>query len=347
MRRLSSNNPYAKVIHAMSPNADVAISSPLSHRTSAPMLLSVPPRTSSKRSSMPLYTHSATKEPVRATSALSQPIRSSKTSWPLPEPRIEIPLPTRSYKPSEEQLSSTAVYRPHLVHTHDNAESEKDHEPSVVQNATQHEDCLVNIEDPQPAEKIWVTDSKSGWRSRILSWRPDEPTIGPELRIHPDAHIILLGDIQDLPECSDLRDQSPERASLSRSLNTVTGRMSRHTSPSVNSPTQSHTTTELDTAKSKRIPAIISPIRAMRPSRQSSTAVSPSSPSMPSPPLSRLQADHTELLGNDSAVANAASDTNTTETIAVVKVSMSDDASSMQPSEPDQVSTTHTLVSSN
>jgi hypothetical protein len=81
-RQLSSNNPYAKIIHAMSPNAEVATSSPLGHRTSAPSLLSVPPRISSKRSSMPLQTNSAREvptKPARPTSAPSQLNTSSDT----------------------------------------------------------------------------------------------------------------------------------------------------------------------------------------------------------------------------------------------------------------------------
>lgn len=52
-RRFSSNNPYVREFHAVSPQADVAVSSPLNDTAGSPMLLSIPPRVSSKRVSLP------------------------------------------------------------------------------------------------------------------------------------------------------------------------------------------------------------------------------------------------------------------------------------------------------
>ncbi|KAF1914411.1 hypothetical protein BDU57DRAFT_294113 [Ampelomyces quisqualis] len=82
-RSLSSNNPWASIVHAVSPAADVAVSSPQDQRTSTPMLLSVPPRTSSKRSSLPSPEREQAPPIVRPASSSSQEVRPTSGDWPL------------------------------------------------------------------------------------------------------------------------------------------------------------------------------------------------------------------------------------------------------------------------
>jgi hypothetical protein len=267
-RQLSSNNPYAKIIHAMSPNAEVAVSSPLGHRISAPSLLSVPPRSSSKGRSMPSHAHGAGEVPVMPARPTSAPSQS---------------VPSQPITSSDDQ-------------------------------------------------KIWTTNHFSGWRSRTLSYQSDRPNVSPKISIHPNADAILLGD-GVVSEDSEVRDQL------------LAGALPDCTIDNTSTPTQSRNTTEPDTIESKQTSAMLSPIRTMRPSRRPGTAVSPRTPALPIRRSGPIRANRTRPSGKDGAAADSLVITTATDSGAAGKESTSEYASSLDPTEPNEVNTIHAFAS--
>ncbi|KAF2033100.1 hypothetical protein EK21DRAFT_109237 [Setomelanomma holmii] len=264
-RRFSSNNPFGKAFHAYSPASDVAIASPLARKSSAPLAIQVPPRMSSKRASLPLLD---TNEPNISTQKPSHEVKQGTDDWPLHK--------SEHGEISDDELvgDDTSVNAVDAAHTSDNADAGPGSRLSDV-----------SITDPLNPRSDDLTvkpfyDPETGYRTKILSWKRDQPNRGPVLRIHKDADALVLG-IGDLSDDqSDAEGKHTERMSLGRSLGAFAQRMSKQAKPKVilepHADTSTTTCAPVDIDKSGSVK--ISPLRSFAPQRQSSARLPPWSP---------------------------------------------------------------------
>jgi hypothetical protein len=182
-------------------------------------------------------------------------------------------------------------------------------EDVLMQN--EYESALSNTAEGPPGQG-WAYDTASKYFTKTLSWKEEEPTRGPTLRIHRDSEAIILGTGNVHPEDPDETDPPSERASLGRSFAAIAGRMSTQmissTTSNVRSPMQSPNRALM--ARRTSSPVVISPIRSMRPPRQSSAEFSPRSPSSVTglpPYIQRTSPGSSQLALADISVAETPS----------------------------------------
>jgi hypothetical protein len=267
----------------VSPKADVAISSPLAHKPSTPFLLSVPPRISSKRNSVPLSRHEQTDLPLRAASSNSREVASERTAFDSNEQENGEPQPTESDALSTDTLPMIAVspsVDTSIRHDHKDMRNDVCLEEDDERNDL-YEDAMVASESSPFITYDWSFDPSTGWWTKRIPTRSDRPHSGMFLRIHEHADAIMYGDPDNMPE--DLPEEKPGRVSVSQSIGTLAGRLSKQAMASMVSINNSSKRTPdvITTVSPNASPAVISPIRSMRPARQTSTALSPGRMSIP------------------------------------------------------------------
>ena len=267
-RTFSSMNPYTKSFHAFSTSTEVAIESPLAHKGRTLPAVSIPPRISSKRSSLPFPDKSQNETPMQPPTDPARSVKPGSTQWPV--------LKTTAGPVLIEQ--STAG----KLHGHEqepSAEPEQDH---------------LAFYGPTPATQshYGFIDSASTWslaagssvndeleveyegtvRVKRLSWHASNTGSGPTLRISADADAVLLGRDNSIPAVPALPEVVPRETSEERFLSTFPGRVSKQvlvkmtTSTSSRSPTPSSVGIEGVEGK----PVRITPIRSMQPTRKPS-----------------------------------------------------------------------------
>jgi hypothetical protein len=314
----SSNNPYARIVHTVSSEADASSRRPKSHRISTPLPPPIPLRRSSKRKSLPLSRRDWSKVPHLSTVTPEDDIESSTITKPLSAMQPDNSSATNSAVFSPEQPLVATVSEQSHGDTLDTSKRKEVSTTSLADNATQDEMSLIKYEPVHtlhaalPMHQVWVLDPATGWWSKTLAWRADEPDHGPVLRIHHDIEVILFGDDKSFLTDSNVPD-APTRNSLSRTLQSIAERVSWHSSynapPSIQSPTQ--TSLPIKTTVKEMAPVVISPIRAMRPARQSSAPVSPRG--LPSPEQPSPRAQEAQVTAAITMVIEASSCTGTIE----------------------------------
>jgi hypothetical protein len=351
LRRFSSNNPYAKDFHAISPIADVAINSPLNHKASMQMAAPVPPRISSKRNSLPLLDHDQVRTTESTMCMPTHEIEPTSTKWPLLEYQRD-KATNESVGSSPERSSIITVSEKSRVETSDRLEVEErvtqlpiDDNASQIQNKLVHRESSNSMTTRPPVNGRWVGDSRTGWWTKTLACRPSEPEKGSVLRIHQDAQAVLFGDAEDLPKECCLSDQSPARVSLDRSFDAPARDVPKQSISTVTSSIDSfeHTSTPIRLDTNLSAPVVISPIRAMKPPRQFSTELPPRSVSSPTQSLSQPRAT-SEKCAQFRVRGRTVTETISSKSIAnsplAPKEASSNLASPIQPAVCSQVGTT-------
>jgi hypothetical protein len=266
LRRLSSNNPYAKEFHAVSPGADVAVSSPIAHKSTTPTLLAVPPRISSKRSSLPLSGLGPAHLPVRSTSSCSHGDKLDSRAWTRPKQDTEKALGTESdnARISESPPTSTSTTT-RVEARRSPSPVQSDLLSASIKQSAHHQDSLVISESTLFFGKQWTSEPITGWWSKQMAY-------GPTLHIHEHSDAIIYGDPSQMPP--DLPAPAPghERSSFGSSM----GTLALQTRSSLTFGVGSSEDLPIPTRKLSiaTSPTAISPIRAMRPTRQRSTTAS-------------------------------------------------------------------------
>lgn len=293
-RIFSSMNPYAKSFHAFSTSTEVAVDSPLTHKQRALPAVSIPPRISSKRSSLPLPEKTRNETHAQPTPDLSRSVKPGSTKWPVLEATIDKVLierkTTKQPKSHEQQLPSGA--------TQDNfafsgsAPTTQSHYGSIDSISTWSLAAGSSLNDDSEI------DYEGTVRVKRLTWHSSNPDSGPTLRISSDADAILLGQDDSIPAVPALPDHTRENVSQELSLNTLTGRVSKPvltkmpSSSSSRSPTPSSPGTEVMESK----PVKITPIRSMQPPRKPSTGDLSKKPTSPATPVPMEIVRDTEIL---------------------------------------------------
>jgi hypothetical protein len=247
---------------------------------------------------------------VRAASSSSHEVASKTTAGPLNEQGTEKAQPNESDALSTDTLPMTAIspsvdasIRRDRNDRHNDVRLEDDGADDE-QNYS-HEDAIVTSESSPFVAYDWSFDPSTGWWTKQIVISPDRPDSGMTLRIHEHAEAILFGDPDNMPE--DLLDEQSDRTSVGHAIGALAGHLSRQamaSMASINTPS-ARVPDAITPVVPKGSPAVISPIRAMRPARQISTASSPGIMSNPTAP-SVLPAEDTlsfaEALLMESAV---------------------------------------------
>lgn len=269
-RPFSSTNPYTSSFHAFSTDNKVAADSPLALKRHNPPAVSIPPRVSSKRRSLPSPEDAHHKTPAQPPSAPSNQVKPGCTKWPVLEATTDKAL--RQQSTIEEPSSG---YGQQLI--------------------TEHEEATLMSSDPAPAiqSRYGPIDNISTWslapgssindeldihyegtvRVKRLSWHSSKPDSGPLLRIAADADAVLLGRHDSSPEVPDSPDNMPKTSSQEHSISILAKRISRQAVVRVAPDTDSRSPTSSPAVMgaTEGIPVEITPIRSMQLPRKAST----------------------------------------------------------------------------
>jgi hypothetical protein len=268
-RALSSMNPYANSFHAFSTNTEIVIDSPLAHKQRTSPIVLIPPRASSKRSSLPLPDTAQDGLPAQPSSVSLRRIKPDRTKWPV--------------------LEATAdLFSKHQM-THEDSNS---HQQRLTVEPDDIEPTLLDGKFI-PQSHYGSTDSVSTWnlaagsslddgpevdyegavRVKHLSWHSSNPDAGPILRISADADAVLLGRDDSIPAVPFLPENPVESTTQQHFFRTSIERDSKqiliNMTPSTGSRTPTPTLPEAPATESK--PVKITPIRSMQPPRKPST----------------------------------------------------------------------------
>ncbi|KAH7086415.1 hypothetical protein FB567DRAFT_593358 [Paraphoma chrysanthemicola] len=272
-RRFSSNNPYGRAFHAYSPAGDEAVNSPLARKSSAPLTIQVPPRLSSKRASLPLL---RTELHGESSQEEVHDIKQNIKQWPLHKlDSDDTPSSVQDHANRDEVIFSA---------TNDAAPSGESVNSELAARSSDVSLADKNVSPQDHLEDQPLYDPETGYRTKILSWKKDEPTRGPVLRVHKDADALILGIGEVSDDEPDLSDEPSEKVSLRHSIGAFAHRMSkpnRSTTTAESKPLPTTASTMASTmAEADKIESVkISPLRNFAPQRQPSARLPPWSPS--------------------------------------------------------------------
>lgn len=260
-RTFSPMNPYAKSFHAFSTNTEVAIDSPLAHNRRTPPVLSIPPRSSSKRSSLPLPNKAQHETLMQPTADITRVSKAGSTVWPVlgtAADQIIIEQSTTEELSDHGQKSLTEATQDRLA--------TRSHYGSIDSVSTWSLAAGSSLNDEPEVHHEGTV------RVKRLSWHSSHPDSGPILRIFADADAVLLGQDDVIPAVPALPDFIPGKVPQERSLSTLAGRVSKQVLAKMNSSTSSRSPTPSSVGPegTESKPVKITPIRSMLPPRQPS-----------------------------------------------------------------------------
>jgi hypothetical protein len=223
VRDSKSSASSPTIVHAITTTRDEALDSPLARK------LAVPPRISSKRTSLPL---ASTRHSPAVVTPHRRQTKPGSTKWP-----------SLAVRENKENLSTSAS----LVLKHEKApNTDDDKYGSIrskaetvpeVQNATfkqrisSHSTAIRTMAGARPSssETEPAQVIESGSRTKRLSAQPTSSGLGPILKIANDADSVLLGQGDFILDASSVLDTDSGKASQERSLSALAGRISRQT----------------------------------------------------------------------------------------------------------------------
>ena len=280
LTRINETRPFnfkescASNFHAISTSTESAMASPLAHKTSAPDIVSVPPRISSKRNSLLLSNQTVSNSPTPSPSVQVPQGKSSVTKWPLLENQEAEQLRTAGASLMKEKtsLAITAEHQVQEIHNRTNRNSLRTDLEYTAQS--QHSSVRPNSSWSAAARSSPKDEPHSehdgSTRIKRLSWRSNSSGSGPVLTIFGDADAVLLGQEGSIPDIPLLPDEVPEKTSQERALSGLAGRIFKQSSSTPNS---------VERGMSAAPPVKINPIRSMQPPRTVSSEISALIPS--------------------------------------------------------------------
>ncbi|KAF1851610.1 uncharacterized protein K460DRAFT_38545 [Cucurbitaria berberidis CBS 394.84] len=318
-RTLSSNNPYANSYdpyensyHAFSTGTESAMESPLAHKRGASGMVPVPPRNSSKGSSLRLSNQNKLDSPARPPSPESPLVNSGSTKWTVVgEPVSEqfVASTTCSSQDTQVAAATSAEVQPPNVQdlTHDVIRPADTHDtaqtlPGLVRSKSSWSLAGCSSLDDQPSH-----DYEGSTRIKRLSSRSSMSVPGPMLKIHGDADSILLGRGDPIPAMPPLPAKVPDKTPREQSKISLAERSKQTifkiSERMVSRPSNPNLSEDGTTAAT---PVRITPIRSMQPPRVVSAEIP--SPAVSSP-VSHTSIEHDEPSGLLPVVSLAASHT--------------------------------------
>ena len=259
----NSSDLDAKTFHALSIDTKVAMISSLEPKQETSPSVVIPPRTSSKRNSLPPSCIATDELPTRTSSLSFRPVKPGCTKWPfLPADVIDRTTDTHI---NGEHVDKEAKTKDGGPVTMDNANLEGSNYGSIDTTSTWSLAAGSSLND-EP--EVYYEDD---FRAKRLSWHSCNSETGPTLKLSTDADAVLLGQISSIPEVPTMLDQAPGVVAQDCALGSM-ARLAANQVPvdgTSSTSLQAPTSSSAETSESK--PVKISPIRSMQPSRKSST----------------------------------------------------------------------------
>ncbi|KAL6708809.1 hypothetical protein ACN47E_002216 [Coniothyrium glycines] len=259
----SPEDQYISGFHAISTDAELALDSPLANKTgSRSSMVIVPPRISSKRSSLPLSKRSEPNSPSLLPLLQVRHVKSGNTKWPiLEQEQIGCQNDREVAMVVDEKVATDGLDAPTTAF----------HKSSITGLAT-----ISRSQDQQSRTNIA--------RVKRLSWRTDAPGHGPRLTIYADADAVLLGREDPCPEAPKpevLRKTTRRQGSMT----SVTRVMSKQTRSKKDDKVLQDASDDSSSQQERKVktPVKIDPIRSMQPPRKGSFAASPTTSTMIEP----------------------------------------------------------------
>lgn len=284
-RALSPTNPYAKSFHAFSTDANVAIDSPLAHKQQASPAVAIPPRISSKRSSLPSPDTTTDTVPTRPSASIRS-VKPGCTKWPI--------LAAADQAAKAQAADETSDNNQYLIAKLEHSEPASFDDANITQSHYGSIDSISTWSLAAGSSLDYEAEANHEGAVRVkrLSWHSSSnPESGPTLRISADADAVILGRDDFVPAVPALPEHMLQKPLQERSAGTLPGRVSKqvlvNTVPSVGSRTPTPSSTATETTESR--PVKIIPIRSMQPPRKPSTGdLSKKSPSLGTPTLAEV-----------------------------------------------------------
>ncbi|KAF3041708.1 hypothetical protein E8E12_006374 [Didymella heteroderae] len=272
-------NPYAESFHAFSTDSNVAIDSPLAQKQQNLPPVAIPPRISSKHTSLPSPDTAADVSSAQQSASL-RPVKSGCTKWPDLAPAEE----TMKAQAGDETFMHGKCFTKEPENNEcvsfDAADVTQPRYGSIDSVSTWSLAVGLSLDDEPEV------NYEGSVRIKRLSWYSSKSGSGPTLRISADADAVLLGREDSIPAVPDVPEQILRKPSQERSNGPLPGRVSRQILVSMGaskfSRTSTPSSTETETIGSR--PVKITPIRSMQPPRKTSTddlSKGSPSPSMP------------------------------------------------------------------
>lgn len=265
----NSMNPYAQSFHAVSTNAEVALDSPLAHKQRSSPEVIIPPRVSSKRSSLPLSGVLRETLPSQPSSATLRAAKPGSTTWPVLENATGESITRTGNDEGLCDLRHHLVAEPEPIELASFVEGDiGDYHCGSIDSVSTWE---LGVDSSSNAES--AIQPKSSFRVKRLSWHSAGTGSGPTLKIFEDADALILGREGSVPEVPTLSGQILQRSVHGYPVGNLAENISKQIlfkpASTTSSCTSALSTTKTEPVDSK--PVRISPIRSMQPPRSPST----------------------------------------------------------------------------
>jgi hypothetical protein len=260
---LNSTDPDAKTFHALSTDTKVAMTSSLEPKQEISLSVVIPPRTSSKRNSLPPSCIATDELPTRTSSLSFRPVKPVSTKWPFLS--ADVIDRTTDIHINGEHVDKEAKTEDGGPVTMDSANLEDSHYGSIDTTSTWSLAAGSSLNDePEVCYEDHV-------RVKRLSWHSCNSETGPTLRTSADADAVLIGRISSIPAVPTMLDQAPGVVAQDCVLDSMARLAPKQVPVESTSSTSLQAPTSSSTETSESKPVKISPIRSMQPSRKSST----------------------------------------------------------------------------
>jgi hypothetical protein len=259
----NSTDPDTKTFHALSTDTKVAMTSSLEPKQETSLSVVIPPRTSSKRNSLPPSCIATDELPTRTSSLSFRPVKPVSTKWPFLS--ADVIDRTTDIHINGEHVDKEAKTEDGGPVTMDSADPEDSHYGSIDTTSTWSLAAGSSLNDePEVYYEGHV-------RVKRLSWHSCNSETRPTSKISADADAVLIGRISSIPAVPTMLNQAPGVVAQDCVLDSMARLAPEQVSVESTSSTSLQAPTSSSTETSESKPVKISPIRSMQPSRKSST----------------------------------------------------------------------------
>lgn len=259
----NSTDPDAETFHALSIDTKVAMTKSLETKQENSPSVVIPPRTSSKRNSLPPLCIATDELPTRTSSLSFRPAKPGSTKWPFLSDVIHDH--TTDTHMNGKHVDKEAETKDGGPVTMDGANQEDSHHGSINTTSTWSLAAGSSLNDEPDVYH------EGDVRVKRLSWHTCNSESGPTSKISADADPVFPGRTSSIPAVPNMPHQTPGAVAQDCALGSITSLAPERVPVEGTSPTSLQTPRSSSTEASESKPVKITPIRSMQPSRKSST----------------------------------------------------------------------------